>query len=114
MELVNLTTGQVAVGPQLPAFGSTGCAVVHEGYLYWVRGWDRKETTDVYRANGKSYLGLCLVGSTVQLFLCFLYAMFGKLCTAIINHQRLCAQGWCTLAYSFSSIAPWAAVCLCW
>ena len=53
MDIVNLATGQVTVGHQLPAFGYDGCAAVHEGYLYWVRGSREQENTDVYRAPGE-------------------------------------------------------------
>ena len=76
MDIVNLATGQVTAGPQLPTFGSDGCAAVHEGYLYWVRGhggygYGEKwvgNTQHVYRATSKSCLGLCLVASAMQLF----------------------------------------------
>ena len=60
VELVNLTSGEATLGPQLPVVGLHGCAVAHEGHVYWVRAWGGGDdwTGDVYRARGELLLAV--------------------------------------------------------
>ena len=54
VEAVNLTSGRVTLLPELPVVGRRGCAVLHEGYVYWVRAYDGgQDSADVYRASGE-------------------------------------------------------------
>ena len=63
LDVVNLTTGTVSTRPVLPGHGRNGCAVVHFGYIYWVRGQgdEGDATAEVYRAPG-SRVGLTGIG----------------------------------------------------
>ena len=69
VEIVNLVTGDVATSRQIPSSGGgiSGCAVVYEGYLYWVKA---NQTPDFFRAQRKlkTYLdALCeVLGLTAQ------------------------------------------------
>ena len=69
VEVVNLTSGEVTLGPELPAVGSSGCSVVHEGYVYLVRAYGGAKvfhTSEVYRATGE------LLGHSLRIGHCIL------------------------------------------
>lgn len=59
IEVINLATGSVTEGPALPGNGLAGCAAVHDGYIYWVKGENRTgsavydPTNEVYRAKSE-------------------------------------------------------------
>ena len=53
-EVVDLPTGKVTQGEDLPLPAYDGCVVEHDRYLYWVVGMsDDSETNQVYRAKGE-------------------------------------------------------------
>ena len=55
MEVINLVSGDIT-SIVMPAITNDGCAVEHEGYIYWVRGSTdlTLETNQAFRGLGES------------------------------------------------------------